>query len=156
MDRPDKRGANVVSTHTAAYPRQPVGFNTQPPEGGCSYNAIPTLSNLWFQHTAARRRLHQSSIKRSQFKRFQHTAARRRLPACRCSIDSAICFNTQPPEGGCPIKYDSPISGMMFQHTAARRRLLYYLYIPMDATMFQHTAARRRLHKQVYCLVKDC
>ena len=101
MVRPDKRGANVVSTHTAAYPRQPVGFNTQPPEGGCSYNAIPTLSNLWFQHTAARRRLHQSSIKRSQFKRFQHTAARRRLQAAQALVGGIVGFNTQPPEGGC-------------------------------------------------------
>ena len=56
---------------------------------------------LWFQHTAARRRLGPKPSKRKPSRRFQHTAARRRL------VD--ITFR----ESGAP----------QFQHTAARRRL---------------------------------
>ncbi len=33
---------------------------------------------------------------------FQHTAARRRLRFRAMSVKEAACFNTQPPEGGCP------------------------------------------------------
>ena len=77
-------------------------FNTQPPEGGWHTSFANALSNVMFQHTAARRRLGLQS-KNIDFivevsthsrpkaagklvletvhirKRFQHTAARRRL-----------------------------------------------------------------------------
>ena len=55
----------------------------------------------WFQHTAARRRLGNSSIKINQIKKFQHTAARRRLEDLN----------------------DDDKDRLWFQHTAARRRL---------------------------------
>ena len=53
---------------------------------------------------------------------FQHTAARRRLAVLSVLIQIRLCFNTQPPEGGC---YDdlSVEQQRLFQHTAARRRL---------------------------------
>ena len=78
-----------------------AGFNTQPPEGGCKHALRGALVNLWFQHTAARRRL-----------RAQKTPPHR-----RCS------FNTQPPEGGCHSINDPLYTRWRFQHTAARRRL---------------------------------
>ena len=77
----------VVSTHSRpkAAGRRLTGlsvpircFNTQPPEGGWPTEKGAKIWH-WFQHTAARRRLH-SNV------RFAHTLR---------------CFNTQPPEGGC-------------------------------------------------------
>ena len=80
-------------------------FNTQPPEGGCLPRAHPFNKLLWFQHTAARRRLLARTLifidgddvsTHSRPKAaaanvaswltawpFQHTAARRRLPDYR-------------------------------------------------------------------------
>ena len=54
-----------------------VGFNTQPPEGGC----FAKYSSLIF-------------------KLFQHTAARRRLDSNGFKKADSDGFNTQPPEGG--------------------------------------------------------
>ena len=105
------------------------------------------LSNIPFQHTAARRRLHLGSTKGSAYYThvsthsrpkaaaenlflgfgcwgmFQHTAARRRLASM------ASCLNMTD----------------KFQHTAARRRLVWSIQLEIIDTVFQHTAARRRL-----------
>ena len=77
----------VVSTHSRpkaagtpsrAHRLGKFSFNTQPPEGGWfKYGANRTYS-LWFQHTAARRRLGHSHQPMPSIRRF----------------------NTQPPEGG--------------------------------------------------------
>ena len=40
------------------------------------------------------------------------------------ALHPAPCFNTQPPEGGCPTRVQMRWVGSVFQHTAARRRLL--------------------------------
>ena len=57
-------------------------FNTQPPEGGWFFDEVDKQEEVWFQHTAARRRLGQilwwGCLIRFW---FQHTAARRRLDA---------------------------------------------------------------------------
>ena len=78
-----------------------------------------------FQHTAARRRLLSQIAQTNHISKFQHTAARRRLhrtcsedpmmafvsthsrPKAAASVRKVLqclifCFNTQPPEGGCP------------------------------------------------------
>ena len=55
-------------------------FNTQPPEGGWVVAALAHFINIWFQHTAARRRLVTVFFRSSD----------------------GTCFNTQPPEGGWP------------------------------------------------------
>ena len=39
-----------------------LGFNTQPPEGGCLMQAYTNLGSSAFQHTAARRRLPFSAL----------------------------------------------------------------------------------------------
>ena len=57
--------------------------------------------SLLFQHTAARRRLAGSMNLVLPTGEFQHTAARRRLGFFGCCHDqSNQSFNTQPPEGG--------------------------------------------------------
>ncbi|WP_410000196.1 hypothetical protein [Neisseria sicca] len=56
-------------------------FNTQPPEGGWPCQVTKGQRPIWFQHTAARRRLGLcNSLVESNIP-FQHTAARRRLAA---------------------------------------------------------------------------
>ena len=57
----------------------------------------------------------------------------------------AICFNTQPPEGGWTNKAAWMTSLPLFQHTAARRRLDSKMGGSDGNGKFQHTAARRRL-----------
>ena len=128
-----RRRNQCVSTHSrpkAAASDLPchwgevVGFNTQPPEGGCLLHFhfcgcytqfqhtaarrrlplnpdYPKLSTL-FQHTAARRRLLVVRQTTGWNKQFQHTAARRRLlDEWIANTDRHFGFNTQPPEGGC-------------------------------------------------------
>ena len=56
-----------------------VGFNTQPPEGGCSSTSI-SRRYCWFQHTATRRWLLPQDPVLNRTTWFQHTATRRWLP----------------------------------------------------------------------------
>ena len=102
----------------------PACFNTQPPEGGCHCGPADAADAHGFQHTAARRRLRENQDKWIGAIVFQHTAARRRLlPHGAWCISNPASFNTQPPEGGCPIKSLDMRLYSAFQHTAARRRL---------------------------------
>ena len=79
---------------------------------------------LSFQHTAARRRLGRSRVRRPSLTLFQHTAARRRLGRDAPSPEYHDCFNTQPPEGGWVSIHIFTSCYSLFQHTAARRRLV--------------------------------
>ena len=64
-------------------------------------------------------------------------------------VPLSACFNTQPPEGGCPLLFIGVCRCVLFQHTAARRRLqVGGEEYSKNYLMFQHTAARRRLHQQ--------
>ena len=77
-----------------------------------------------------------------------------------------VCFNTQPPEGGCRLFAQArcsvavstlsrpkaaaanlyvSTSRALFQHSAARRRLRRLWVAVCCRAMFQHSAARRRL-----------
>ena len=100
---------------------QAVSTHSRPKAAG---KASPTeLIAVWFQHTAARRRLGRLTRLGRVAVQFQHTAARRRLVAGNNSlkllfwvsthsrpkaagVKSAavwalmVGFNTQPPEGG--------------------------------------------------------
>ena len=98
-------------------------FNTQPPEGGCAKCQEGKVRENLFQHTAARRRLHDVALS-------------------NCWLH---CFNTQPPEGGCLLTGNAIAQDGKFQHTAARRRLLKIYKAKVKELEFQHTAARRRL-----------
>ena len=57
--------------------------------------------------------------------RLVSTHSRPKAAAWRVIIALAwsLCFNTQPPEGGCCNTYATKKAGDGFQHTAARRRL---------------------------------
>ena len=80
-------------------------FNTQPPEGGCSYTVQLVLQQILFQHTATRRWLRAFGLSsQAIFKKFQHTATRRWLQ----------------------IEKTPLLRSLKFQHTATRRGLLMY------------------------------
>ena len=96
--------------HTAARRRlgrnrdsgiRPIGFNTQPPEGGWVFILNFAIPKEGFQHTAARRRL----VRDSQRKAVLTVVSTHSRPKAAGSLWrrqglSARCFNTQPPEGG--------------------------------------------------------
>ena len=107
-----------------------VGFNTQPPEGGCCFLfKSPIVTAL-----------------------FQHTATRRWLQIRSSALDHDVrCFNTQPPEGGCLWLLLVGDWGLWFQHTATRRWLLARWRHWMTCRKFQHTATRRWLLIGISC-----
>ena len=143
-----------------------VSTHSRPKAAAAS--VIELESEPLFQHTAARRRLRCLSPHCFANRMFQHTAARRRLPPAAATPaaatpvsthsrpKAAACadrgcrpknrgFNTQPPEGGCPVGDRLTVWHWMFQHTAARRRLPFLFCLCSFYLEFQHTAARRRL-----------
>ena len=62
------------------------------------------------------------------------------------------CFNTQPPEGGCPALSALNNPSTLFQHTATRRWLrLSSLRVLRLWMSFQHTATRRWLLMRTLC-----
>ena len=78
---------------------------------------------LWFQHTAARRRLSLQLDNVHIDIKFQHTAARRRLIFFDAYQDHLLVSTHSRPkaaDAGCYNKR----AEMWFQHTAARRRLV--------------------------------
>ena len=120
-----------------------------------------------FQHTAARRRLHQckpaavycryvSTHSRPkaagglQF-RLAHAAivsthSRPKAAELRLTMmhNAKLSFNTQPPEGGCPI--DEKVMTPIDVSTHSRPKAAVSLHLWRSGTIsFQHTAARRRL-----------
>ena len=96
--------------HTAARRRlgrnrdsgiRPIGFNTQPPEGG--WSRARRRGCFWLSvSTHSRPKAAGVGIKvfRHTDVGFQHTAARRRLGSPFQHICVRHSFNTQPPEGG--------------------------------------------------------
>ena len=101
-----------------------IGFNTQPPEGGCIRFTIRVCHN-------------------NSFNTQPPEGGCRHLPPQGGRYRS---FNTQPPEGGCPSSSSCSSFLLKFQHTAARRRLQPTFATLNNTERFQHTAARRRLH----------
>ena len=102
-----------------------------------------------FQHTAARRRLH-NLYHPANLRGLVSTHSRTKAAALNPFLQLSIlgCFNTQPHEGGCDLRIEAQSLSYGFQHTAARRRLLQSGLIQMPTWMFQHTAARRRLRSK--------
>ena len=103
-------------------------FNTQPRGGGCSVNITYTTTTIYVStHSRAEAAASPEIAKRLSPRKFQHTAARRRLhyttltlaqlfPVSTHSRAEAAantntltltcqreCFNTQPRGGGCPF-----------------------------------------------------
>ena len=101
--------------------------------------------NLWFQLTAARRRLDRN------MGQHRHRFGFNSQPpegGWRLGKQGQLVhqrFNSQPPEGGWAQKPARKSSAKMFQLTAARRRLDAGSYSRADPQLFQLTAARRRL-----------
>ena len=68
-----------------------------------------------FQHTATRRWLPSKSNSVSMAAEFQHTATRRWLRSYLWLLRGReMCFNTQPPEGGCLHFTPQPVGKLSF------------------------------------------
>ena len=93
-------------------------FNTQPPEGGCYCRGVKTVDPLWFQHTAARRRLPLAArdvcVVVDVSTHSRPKAAAQRPDVCP---RGRVGFNTQPPEGGCYIERERPIAQDVSTHS---------------------------------------
>ena len=146
----------LVSTHSRPKAAGRVRISTKP-------------IFLWFQHTAARRRLADNWDTTAGELEFQHTAARRRLGQMAFNITAleAVSTHSRPKAAGManefmrgvtvvsthsrPKAAGHALSGVglrqrPFQHTAARRRLVVSGSSCFSVLLeFQHTAARRRL-----------
>ena len=130
-----------------------------------------------FQHTAARRRLFFLVAPNATDALFQHTAARRRLVCRVLNRQSLACFNTQPPEGGCPASDIPSGRNRVSTHSRPKAAVLrqcscYYLdkvsthsrpkaavrcEVQIDSFLrFQHTAARRRLRVMAAIFILSC
>ena len=177
----------LVSTHSrpkaagashSSHKSMRSGFNTQPPEGGWASNRKVSDDCLWFQHTAARRRLGRLPKRLLKSTKFQHTAARRRLVDVNLrSLIGEHSFNTQPPEGGWTfsVLFEKPFSSFNTQppeggwlcvssyqvlccvstHSRPKAAGAFGIYGSARSVLFQHTAARRRLVKHVMQVLED-
>ena len=87
-----------------------VGFNTQPPEGGCFCQG---QASGWLRvSTHSHPKVADDCILlRIALRKFQHTATRRWLVLTVTDNISTNSFNTQPPEGGCwLLEYFAPLT----------------------------------------------
>ena len=145
------------------------GFNTQPPEGGCLVAFYLSVTAPLFQHTATRRWL--LSYRRplgGELGVSTHSHPKVAAPNERGCYILTNGFNTQPPEGGCWVRWHNGHIIRPFQHTATRRWLpkaqslgIKLIYVSTHShpkvaangikkrskkcTKFQHTATRRWL-----------
>ena len=107
-----------------------------------------------FQHTAARRRLQN---RKNSFK-IKYLCFNTQPPEGGCTakikgFKSKAGFNTQPPEGGCPENHNNSNKAVRFQHTAARRRLRDYLGNVFKMASFNTQPPEGGCHKQKACAV---
>ena len=121
-------------------------FNTQPPEGGWCHITKTSIFMVWFQHTAARRRLG-NVLSPASFKKRVSTHSRPKAAGFSIIFMPQIVFvstHSRPKAAGIILSNHLTFL-LMFQHTAARRRLEFRSKIRHQNQSFQHTAARRRL-----------
>ena len=85
---------------------------------------------LWFQHTAARRRLGINEKRGELLREFQHTAARRRLVSFNTETEKDLLVSTHSRPKAAGKAHNPTIVQWLFQHTAARRRLVSYDFCP--------------------------
>ena len=170
--------AILVSTHSrpkaAGCPpnqtcHRPIGFNTQPPEGGWYPVDKAQFAAKMFQHTAARRRLVVASLLAGTVTAVSthsrpKAAGKEQLEKLRLE---QVSTHSRPKAAGLAL-YSPPPYCHLFQHTAARRRLglaikpfspsssrfntqppeggwIITSCFRSERVKFQHTAARRRL-----------
>ena len=121
------RRSQIVSTHSrpkAAGPLPfagilvPLGFNTQPPEGG--WNVRSCIG--------------------APAKRFNTQPPEGGWSGRGNPCLTHRCFNTQPPEGGWRLYQSVHTIQLRFQHTAARRRLVsLWVYLELQLDVSTHS-----------------
>ena len=150
-------GKHMVSTHshpkvaaqkTKILKMMILGFNTQPPEGGCKQAIQPSIVVKPFQHTATRRWLHVVLCYAHYAVGFQHTATRRWLRAIikRIDITTNVSTHSHPKvaaNSNAPALYQRKVSTHSHPKVAA-------IIVKLATNLmlkFQHTATRRWLHQ---------
>ena len=99
-------------------------IDTQPHGGGCNFSSGFTPAFKRFQHTATRRWLPPYPTDNTTFLNVStHSHPKVAAGSKRDQLQQRICFNTQPPEGGCGCSRRFTTNTGMFQHTATRRWL---------------------------------
>ena len=93
-----KVAATIVSKEHA----EQIGFNTQPPEGGCTHKQGAQYWSALFQHTATRRWLLQAKDQDGRLLDVStHSHPKVAAVLFAPAVGYRYSFNTQPPEGGC-------------------------------------------------------
>ena len=77
-----------------------LSFNTQPPEGGWAGYRVPSVARPCFNTQPPEGGWTDDPKSGDIAMWFQHTAARRRLGPRNIYQAGCMSFNTQPPEGG--------------------------------------------------------
>ena len=102
-----------------------MGFNTQPPEGGCHHAGTSGGNSGCFNTQPPEGGCTQEHCEFVKALMFQHTAARRRLPINGITTSGGFRVSTHSrPKAAANCKCMQLIRLQKFQHTAARRRLL--------------------------------
>ena len=143
-------------------------FNTQPRGGGCMKRVVDPITGEWFQHTAARRRLHRQwclcchcltvsthsrakaaarlkDFYQSWLKVSTHSRAKAAAKELGFKVRDEYVSTHSRAKAAAQITVYIFVT-VEFQHTAARRRLHPICQKQICHIRFQHTAARRRLH----------
>ena len=146
---------------------EPVSTHSRPKAAGSGL-IIPLYVLLWFQLTAARRRLVGRRLRLYTKIAFQLTAARRRLGAAARGVPPYIqvsthsrpkaagplypmlaiplqCFNSQPPEGGWLMYAAATVKAKSFNSQPPEGGWFLTASMRFAFCWFQLTAARRRL-----------
>ena len=96
--RPKAAGVSSSSPTAAA-----SGFNTQPPEGGCFFNSCTLLAVVAVStHSRPKAAAQLTACGRIGDKVSTHSRPKAAASVGERVLSACYCFNTQPPEGGCP------------------------------------------------------
>ena len=103
--------------------RNPLSFNTQPPEGGCINPASRITPRACFNTQPPEGGCDDHARQGFDGRVSTHSRPKAAAGSQRRTQHGKVSFNTQPPEGGCLTRAIGKFRMVTFQHTAARRRL---------------------------------
>ena len=123
-----------------------VGFNTQPPEGGCLHSSLLCRCYMVFQHTATRRWLRiLQQVFNVDIRVSTHSHPKVAADKDPEMIIAVLGFNTQPPEGGCKVKAHIFLGDYSFNTQPPEGGCQVLKTVHKSLFVFQHTATRRWL-----------
>ena len=124
-----------------------IGFNTQPPEGGCR----AVIDNMWDIVCFNTQPPEGGCLKLTLTTKPPNKVSTHSHPKAAAIGANFVnififSFNTQPPEGGClPLLMDSYGAHSVSTHSHPKAAAGVICWVPVSMRSFQHTATRRRL-----------